>query len=132
MPRTLTLSLAALAAVALVMFGWSYLDRPAAPAARSGLSGEARAAFIRAANDACVTAQTGAPENVSLKPEAIARFCRCYGETLADAMSPADIERLAKLSREEIVAAQEENAGEAFQSCSEQVERDAGRPTEAR
>lgn len=116
MPRVVTFALLAVGlVVAIVALRFALSERPAGT---PGLSGDGRAVFTQAARTACATAQTGAPDNAGLSAEKIQTFCACYGERLADAMTPADVERLSKLTQSEIVAAQEDKADEAFQACS--------------
>lgn len=111
------LAVGLLVAVAALRFALS--ERPGET---TGLSGDGRTVFTQAAKTACVTAQTGAPDNAGLTAEKIQTFCTCYGDKLADAMTPADVERLSKLTQSEIVAAQEDKADDAFQACSGSIE----------
>ncbi|GLK77407.1 hypothetical protein GCM10008171_26610 [Methylopila jiangsuensis] len=126
MSRKIVLSLALLAGVA-AFAAWTGWSRTHEPRGGAGLSGEGRATFVRAAEDACVAAQ-GAGGDGAPSREEFRTFCRCYGEAIADAMTPQEVERLSRLPREQILAAQEDQAAEAFQACSGDAREEAGAP----
>ncbi|MFD1332432.1 hypothetical protein ACFQ4O_10520 [Methylopila musalis] len=126
MSRRIVFSLVLLAGVA-ALAAWISWSRTQPERAASGLSGEGRATFVKAAEDACVAAQTGGGADAP-SPEEFRTFCRCYGEAIADAMTPQEVERLSRLPREQILAAQETQAAEAFQACSGDAKEEAGAP----
>ena len=127
MSRKIVLSVALLAGVA-AFAAWTGWSRTHGPRAGAGLSGEGRATFVRAAEDACVAAQGASGGDGAPSPEEFRTFCRCYGEAIADAMTPQEVERLSRLPKEQILAAQEDQAAEAFQACSGDAKEDGAAP----
>jgi hypothetical protein len=115
--KRILIGLALAVALALGISIWRFSDSDGGVP----LSGQTRSSFVASAVEACLTRQRAEPGSAGLPAETLNRFCGCYAETLAGAVSTADLDRLARLSPADIQSTMRDRMAKADRTCASRL-----------